>query len=114
MGTLAPWIAAYLKQQCKQGRFTRGTAMRQGYTLGTLDESFGDRLMETFGQRAIERWLDQHEEGSASTRRTYLSAVKMFTKWLSQHRLVKGDPFADIKMPKVPRPIDRDGIEQLP
>ena len=41
MGTLAPWAAAYLKQQRKQGRFTRGTTMRIGYTLSTLDHSFG-------------------------------------------------------------------------
>src|SRR5438034_3125577 len=67
-GTLAPWAAAYLKQGRKQGRLTHGTMLHKSYALSSLDESFGDRRMETFGARAIERWLEQNSHWKPSTR----------------------------------------------
>ena len=116
-GTLAPLIAEYLRQRRRQGRLSRSSAMRAGYTLTGLDASFGKRPMSSFGTRAVERWIEQHPQWQPRTRRTYLSHVRLFTTWLLRNGHIAKDPFDEIdtvKIPRpVPRPIDRCNIDKL-
>lgn len=107
MGTLAQHAAKYLLERRGRQEITRSTGMRISYTLRSLDKSFGDRPLALFGARAIERWSEQNPHWKRSTRNTYLSAVREFCRWLRKRKLIKSDPFAEMVMPRRPRPSPR-------
>lgn len=117
MGTLTAPAALYLVERRNRREITRGSAMRTGYTLMSLDKSFGERQLSQFGQRAVERWLEQNPGWKTSTRVTYMAQVRMFCRWLLRRKYIACDPFADLKAPRRPRPapqtLTRDDIAQL-
>lgn len=117
VGTIAALAARYLVERRSRQEITRDTAIRAGYTLVSLDESFGERPMSAFGRRAVERWLEQNPEWKASTRATYMGHARVFCRWLLRRGYISNDPFADIRPPRRPRPapqiIPRDDIYTL-
>ena len=106
-GTLAAHATRYLLERRGRQEITRSTGMRISYVLRSLDGSYGTRPMSMFGARAIERWSAQHPQWKHSTRNTYLSAVREFCRWMLRRKLIKSDPFAELVMPRRPRPNPR-------
>ena len=104
MGTLAAPAARYILERRSRQEITRSTGLRISYTLRSLDNSYGDRPLNLFGARAIERWSGEHPQWKRSTRNTYLSAVREFCRWLRKRKLIKSDPFAEMVLPRRPRP----------
>lgn len=117
MGTLAAHATRYLMERRNRQEITRGSAMRISYTLLSLDASYGERPLNLFGTQAIERWSGQHPQWKRSTRNTYLGHVREFCRWLRARKLIKGDPFIDVVLPRRPRPspkpIPRADIVEL-
>lgn len=117
MGTLAAPASRYLIERTSRQEITRLSAGKIACTLQSLDDSYGDRPLHMFGSRAIERWSEQHPEWKASTRMTYMSAARVFCRWMVRRKLIGRNPFEEITMPKRPRPapkpLTRDEIQQL-
>lgn len=117
MGTLAAPAARYLIERRGRQEIARHTAIDVSYVLRSLDMSFGDRPLKSFGTRAIERWSEAHPHWKPSTRASNLSVVRAFCRWLQRRKLIKGDPFADIVPPRRPRPnpqpLTRDDVARL-
>jgi integrase len=117
MGTLAAHAGRYLLERRNRQELSRSSAMRVSYILLSLDKSFGDRPLKTFSGRAIERWSEANPHWKASTRNTYLNQVRTFCRWLLKRKLIRLDPFAELKMPRrprpSPRPLPRDDITAL-
>lgn len=107
VGSLAAHAATYLIERRRRGEITRGSALRASYTLRSLDASFGNRPLDHFGTRAIERWLESHPEWKPGTRHTYLARVKSFAAWLRRRKLIARDVFDELAMPKKPKPSPR-------
>lgn len=106
MGTLSKYAKAYIVERVKRGELQKGTSQRVGYALASLDKSFGNRPLEQFGPRAIERWLEQRN-WRASTRVTYIGYGRQFCRWLVKRKHIAVDPFLDLKAPRRPRPAPR-------
>lgn len=113
---MAP-AARYLVERRQRGEISGKHARTVSYTLSALDASFGNRALSTFGPRAVERWSEQHPHLKASTRATYLSHIRQFADWLRRRKLITGNPFDEIKVPKrprpAPRPMSRDDIAKV-
>jgi integrase len=116
VGTLSKHAAAYISERAKRGELTKGTTQRIGYALASLDKSFGNRPLEQFGQRAIERWLEQRT-WRQSTRVTYIGHVRQFCRWMLKRKFIASDPFLEmraLRRPRpAPRPVPRDEADRL-
>jgi len=116
VGTLRKHAEQYIAERVKRGEFKKGSAQDARTALTSLDKSFGNRPLEQFGPRAIERWLEQRK-WRPSSRVTYIGKVRPFCKWLVKKKLIGGDPFLDFKAPRrprpAPRPIARDDAQRL-
>lgn len=117
MGTLAAPAARYLVERRNRQEINRQTAMRISYILLSLDASYGDRSLAMFGTRAIERWSAANPHWGRSTRNTYLGQARVFCRWMLRRKLITADPFADMRLPRRPRPspkpITRTDIARL-
>lgn len=117
MGTLAAPAARYLIERRGRQEIGRDTAIGVSYVLRSLDASYGDRPLKMFGARAIEQWSMANPHWKPSTRASNLSIVRTFCRWLQRRKLIKGDPFVEIVIPRRPRPnpqpICRDDIARL-
>jgi len=107
VGTLAQHATRYLLERRNRQEITRGSALHISYTLISLDESFGDRPLNTLGLRAIERWSETHPEWKASTRYTYMGQAREFCRWMVRRKLIRTDPFAEMRFPRRPRPAPK-------
>lgn len=107
MGTLAQHATRYLLERRARQELSRSSVMSISYTLLSLDKSFGDRPLSLFGARAIERWSEQNPHWKKSTRATVLGQARAFCRWLVRRKLIKRDPFADLILPRRPRPSPR-------
>jgi integrase len=106
VGTLSKYAKAYIVERSKRGELQKGTAQRIGYSLASLDKSFGNRPINQFGTRAVERWLESHK-WRASTRVTYIAQARMFCRWLLKQKVIAVDPFLELRSPRRPRPAPR-------
>lgn len=117
MGTLAGHATRYLLERRSRQEIGRDTAIGVSYVLRSLDASYGDRPLSSFGTRAVERWSESNPHWKPATRASNLSVVRGFCRWLQRRKLIKGDPFVDIKIPRRPRPnpqpVCRDDIQRL-
>lgn len=117
MGTLGPIITRYVNERRDRQEVTKTSARRIGVALHSLDESFGNRPLNLFGPAAVERWLSTHPDWKPSTRMTNMSAARTFCRWMVRRKLIGTDPFAEIKLPRrprpAPRPLNRDEIAAL-
>lgn len=117
MGTLAAPAARYLVERRSRGEISRTHARAIAYTLQSLDKSFGERQLSTFGARAVERWSEQNPQLKPSTRATYLSHIRQFCQWMLRRKLIRTDPFTEVKLPRrprpAPRPLPRSDIQRL-
>jgi site-specific recombinase XerD len=104
-GTLTPLIIEYTGGRRRRGELSPGAARDYRITLQLLDATFGQRPLERFGPRAIDRWLESIGDRAPETRREYLSRVKGFCRWLVAHGHISEDPTAHVPPVRVPRRV---------
>ena len=103
---------------------TRRTALRyieERQQLGTLTHESAINLRSIlFGfcevvppdprrikRRNVVRWMDTTRRLAPNTRRSYLSQVRQFCRWMQRRGMLDRDPCADVPMPKETRPVHR-------
>jgi site-specific recombinase XerD len=106
-GTLGPLIALYLTRRRKQGTYTVESVRSVGPRLDSLAQSYGNRPLDKFGRRAIERWLEGLEHLATNSRASYLASVREFTKWLNVEGHTASDACAQIAKAKRARSVPR-------
>jgi integrase len=111
--TLEPYITRYLESRVRMGEIKRKTAWEMRFTLMPFAEVFGRRPIAQLGRAHVERWLESIGHLAPSTRRSKLSIVKVFCRWLVVQEYLKRDPSVAIRSPRQPRALPKvfDGDE---
>jgi len=107
MSTLHAQTTAYLTERRNRGEITRRTAKNLRSQLDSLDRSFGNRPLNQFTKRAIERWLETLGNLAPSSRRNHLGAARGFSEWLVERKLIASNPCDRIKAIRQPRSVPR-------
>lgn len=96
-------IGRYLTERQKRGELTAGSLVDLRSRLGSLSASFGNRPVNQFGPAAIDRWLETIGHMRPASRRSYLSTVKTFCRWMERKGHIKTDPTVDTAKVREPR-----------
>lgn len=100
--TLGPYVVRYVAERQRRGDLSALSARDVRWTLWRFAGTYGDRPLEMFGPKAIERWLDAIGHMAPATRREYGSRVRMFCRWMVANGHLRTNP-ADI-LPSVKQP----------
>ena len=104
---MARLVLNYVRGRVVRGEIKRNTAARQRSILIAFADAYGRRPVNILGRKHIEQWLEQRQDLSAASRRNEFQAVRQFTRWLTLEKMIKTDPCARMKAPKVPRSVPR-------
>lgn len=105
--TLWPYAVRYLAGRVDRGELGEGSRQTMRIRLDGLTESFGMRPIDQFGAAAIDRWLASIRHLSPRTRRSYVSTVRGFCRWLREGRVIGRDLAALLPSVRVPRSVPR-------
>lgn len=105
VGTLAPFVRRYLRGRVARGEITRQTGVDLSYCLAGLVDSFGNRPIQQFGPKAIDRWLETVGHLAPATRREYLSRVRGFVRWMVADGVIATDCTAHVPAVHQPRQV---------
>lgn len=106
-------IDTYLIAKKRQG-LERDTLRNTRCALNSFHAHIGRRPYDKIGPTHIEGWLEACAELAPATRRSRLSAVRGFFRWLERRHLVRRDPTLDIRGPRQPRTLPRALIAGAP
>lgn len=106
--TLTPHITAYIRTRTATKRWTHRTAKSNRYHLATFAESFGARPLNQLTTSAIERWLERIAHLEPASKRTYLSTIRGFCRWLVREGKLRRDPTCDLEPIAQPRQLRRN------
>jgi integrase/recombinase XerC len=101
----------YISERVRRGTLRPGSIPSARYTLGTLVDAVGWDLSPnrlTLGH--IERWMERKFKGkplSDSTKRTQLSTVRTFCRWMVRNGYARNDVTLGVDCPKQPRSVPR-------
>ena len=108
MGTeLAQLAREYIAGRYRRAEIGRQTAIRNRSALAAFCASYGRRPVRNMSRADIERWQAARAHLAAGTRRYEYATARGFVAWLRLSGRLKGDPFATIKPPRVPRSVPR-------
>lgn len=105
--TLTGPIDRYLTQRRNQATLTADTVRNQRCALYGFAESFGRRPIERLSRADVDRYLETLGHLAPATRRSRLSTVRMFCRWLVLQRVIRRDPTVGIPAIRQPRSIPR-------
>lgn len=106
--TLAELIERYMTAKAAQGRYNAKSVHAVTHRLGGLAQSFGpDRPAVELDRDAIETWLGTLTGLKATTRSSYLSSIKTFTRWAAGRDLLPTDPCSAVEGIRRPRSVPR-------
>lgn len=106
--TLAVLVDRYVRAKQSQGRLNALSAGHNRSRLNTLVEHFGaDRPAADLTREDVEEWLGSLVHMKASSRSTYLSSAKTFTRWASGRGCMPLDPCGQIDAIRRPRTVPR-------
>lgn len=88
----------YCAQQHAEGHWTALTTRRNRLTLLSFTVGLPDR----WDRRHVDRWLARPDLAPA-TRRTRISTLRGWVRWLIEHRHIDRDPTSHVRAPKVPK-----------
>ena len=115
--TLWPLVVRYTQGRRNRGEIAKNTMVRNRSILASFAEHFGMRPITSLGRSHIEAWQADRGHLGPASRRNEFQAVRQFTKWIKLERLIKTDPCAGMKAPKVPRSVPRalmaDEVDRL-
>lgn len=116
--TMWPLIVRYSSGRMARGEIARNTAIRVRSILASFAISYGRRPVANLGRAHIEAWMAERGPviGPAS-RRNEFQAMRQFTCWLRLEKVIKTDPCAGMRAPRVPRSVPRaltaEEVDQL-
>lgn len=100
-------VHKYLHARSAAGELRPASVRTASTTLFCFARAVGDDLpVRQLSRRHVERWMEDWDVAQ-STKRTGLSVVKSFTRWLAERELVVRDPAAAIRGPRLPRSVPR-------
>lgn len=104
MGPLGDAADEYVRWRRSQGQITQASGRTISAALRSFCASFGKRPVAQLGRAHVEAWLASMVADGIrpSTRRNYLSRLRMFCRWLVQRKRIARDPTTDIA--KIPQP----------
>lgn len=105
--TLDTYVQLYLNERRDRAEITANTLRHHRIRLRSLTRSFGARPVTHLTEAAIGRWLFDIRRMKASSRRSYLSSVRLFCRWMVRRGHLTADPTADVARVKVPRSTPR-------
>ncbi len=100
-------VERYTQERIAGAEATRKTALFQRLTLRQFAASYGRRPVKMMGEADIVRWLGTTSDLRRSSRRTKLSIVKGFCRWLVRRGHIRTDPTAEVKSPRQPRTVPK-------
>ena len=107
MTTLKVVITAYIDARRGRGEISDKTNQQLVSRLATLSRSFGDRPATELDRFAVDLWQRSIGHLAPATRRSYLSSVRVFCRWLVAEGLVDVDPSARTVRVREPRRVPR-------
>ncbi|HSH61999.1 MAG TPA: tyrosine-type recombinase/integrase [Acidimicrobiales bacterium] len=114
---VANLVEAYIRERLQRHEIAPITARNIRTSLTSLGRVTGNRPVGRLSRSDIERWLATRQGKAASTRRSDLSEVKSFCRWLVRRRYIRVDPTAElpaIRIPRyLPRALPREKITKL-
>lgn len=117
METLTPYVDRYLVQRQRQGTLTHDSIRNTRCALHGFAEVFGHRPINRLSRQDVERWLETTGHLAPATRRSRLSAVRTFCRWLILQGTIKRDPTAHVppvRQPRhVPRALPRESVGRV-
>lgn len=106
--TLSEYVNEYIRGRVKRAELLPATGRTHSYTLWSLAESFGKRPLNQFNRKAIERWMETHNQRlSPAYRRLRQTTVKGFTAWMLAEGHIKTDPCLTLPAVRVPRGVPK-------
>ena len=105
------WVTGRVRRR----EITPLTARNHRSALGSFCTVVGRR--RTIRRAEVERWLEHRADLAPSTRRSDLSTVRGWCRWLIREGHLRHDPTVDVAAPReprrLPRYIDRELIDEL-
>lgn len=105
--TLQPHVDRYLRGRRARGEIAVRTYRTHHEHLLEFARVHGGRRVDQLGPKAIERYLEHIGRHAPSTRRSRLSTVKGFCRWLVEQGLLAQDPTEKLRPIKQPRSVPR-------
>lgn len=105
--TLTGPIDHYLAQRRNQGTLTPDTIRNQRCALYGFAETFGRRPIKRLSRADVDRYLETIGDLAPATRRSRLSTVRTFCRWLVLQRIIRHDPTTGIPAIRQPRRVPR-------
>jgi integrase/recombinase XerC len=105
--TLTHHAETYLRGRRLRGEITLDTLRNQRCHLAGLATSFGARPITRFGPAAIDRWLETIGHLTPATRRSRISTVRTFCRWMVAQRRIGADPTGHLEPVRQPRAVPR-------
>lgn len=105
--TLEELVGRYLRWKAAQGRYGPKSIWAVTNRLGSLVRSFGDRPADQLTREDLEDWIGSLGHLKASSRSSYLSSAKTFTRWAAGRGYLGHDPGALVESIRRPRRVER-------
>lgn len=101
-------VLQYVAERRARREITAATAIRQRTALIGFAVHYGQRPARNLSQRDIERWMETRAPLiSAGTRRYEWTTTRNFCRWLVTRKVIRRDPFLELRAPRVPRAVPR-------
>jgi site-specific recombinase XerD len=100
-------VLRYVRGRVARREIQHNTAGRVRSILMGFAAVYGKRPLKLIGRKHIELWLEDRQDLSPASRRNEFQAVRQFLNWCVEERLIRVNPMAAMKAPKVPRSVPR-------
>lgn len=100
-------VLRYVRGRVARREIQQNTAGRVRSILMGFADCYGRRPLKLIGRKHIELWLEERQDLSTASRRNEFQAVRQFLNWCVEERLIRVNPMASMRAPKVPRSVPR-------
>lgn len=108
----------WIRGRVRRREITPTTGRKNWDSIHQFARWWGDRPLARLGHRHVAAWLDHlHDTCAPSTVRFRFIHLRLFCRWLVTQDVIAGDPFADLRPPKIrytqPRTITDTQFREL-
>jgi site-specific recombinase XerD len=100
-------VEPYIQERLARREITSLTARNERSALRGFARVAGDRRVGQLSHDDIDQWLATLHRLAASSRRSDLSSVRSFCRWLVRRGYLKADPTLDVPVVRVARRLPR-------
>lgn len=112
-GEVGRLAIVYVRERVRAGQLKGESPRTVRYTLDTFVQVVGwERSPNRITRSHVEKWLERKPLAEAS-RRSQLSIVRCFCKWLVRKGYARSDPTLDVAGPRQPRYVPRGVRHQV-